>query len=383
MKIAVMTQPLGANYGGIMQAWALQQVLKQMGHEPVTIDRQADPKSSTYRATQLAYRILKKVIGKRKAPVFIEHHLPTIQQHTRAFINQYITMSEPIDTTEKLKRHFECEQYDAVIVGSDQTWRASYSPKIENFFLDFLEGSRIKRIAYATSFGVDEWEFNKAHTINFRHLAKMFDAIGVREDTGIELCRKYLDVDATHVLDPTLLLDKLDYEQLLGPEMLNREKKGVYTYFLNSTLEKEQRALQIGRELGETVFSCQAKVGLDINTNGCLSDYIMPEIKEWLAGFANSRLVLTDSFHGMVFATIFEKKFQVYVNSARGASRFNSLANLICSEKAGNNLKSETIILNNPSNYQLSKSNLLRKKQASWSFLSSILQTEYPVLRQP
>src|SRR5690606_32509953 len=96
MKIAIMTQPLGSNYGGIMQAWALQQVLKRMGHEPVTIDRQPEAQSPVYRATRAAYRTLKKAVGKRQAPIFFERYLPTIQHHTRTFIGHNITMSEPL-----------------------------------------------------------------------------------------------------------------------------------------------------------------------------------------------------------------------------------------------------------------------------------------------
>ncbi|MNQ94642.1 hypothetical protein D3C85_1101650 [compost metagenome] len=69
MKIAIMTQPLGHNYGGMIQAWALQQVLKNAGHEPVTIDRRADAKGPVYHAARLGYRTLQKVLGKRHAPI--------------------------------------------------------------------------------------------------------------------------------------------------------------------------------------------------------------------------------------------------------------------------------------------------------------------------
>lgn len=69
MRIAIMTQPLGRNYGGIMQAWAFQQVLKRMGHQPVTIDRQPDQPSLVYRAARLAYRAGMRDIGKRKVPI--------------------------------------------------------------------------------------------------------------------------------------------------------------------------------------------------------------------------------------------------------------------------------------------------------------------------
>lgn len=324
MKIAIMTQPLGKNYGGIMQAWALQQVLKRMGHEVVTIDRQPDQPSMAYKAARLAYRAGMKAIGKRKAPINFEKHLPTILQHTQSFIDQHLTMSEPLYNTKQLRAHFDRENYDAVIVGSDQTWRPKYSPNIYNFFLDFLEDKKILRIAYASSFGVDEWEYTEEQTKRCAELVKKFDAIGVREDSGVELCRKYLGVDATHVLDPTLLLDKQDYLDLIGSERIKDKTQGVYTYFLDKTAEKIALAEQASEELGESIFSCQASCSISAD-NKDIDEYIMPDPKDWLAGFVNASFVMTDSFHGMVFSSLTEKPFNVTNNSTRGTARFRSL----------------------------------------------------------
>lgn len=325
MKIAIMTQPLGKNYGGIMQAWALQQVLKRMGHEPVTIDRQHDPKGTAHKVARLVYRGFMKAAGKRKAPINFESHLPKILQHTCSFIDRYIVMSERLDSTEKLKEHFKREQYDAVIVGSDQTWRPHYSPNINNYFLDFLEGANIKRIAYASSFGVDHWEFNEEQTKQVARFAKIFDAISVREDSGVDLCKQYLGVEATHVLDPTLLLVKEDYEQLIGRDRLTDRPKGVYTYFLDKTPEKLELASQVSNELRELIYSCQAKHSIGEDLFADLQDFTMPDVREWLAGFANARFVITDSFHGMVFSLIFRKPLLVLGNNKRGLARFKSL----------------------------------------------------------
>lgn len=326
MKIAIMTQPLGKNYGGIMQAWALQQVLRKMGHEPVTIDRQPEQRSPTYKAARLAYRAAMKAVGKRKTPINFERYLPTLLQHTRSFIDQHLAMSEPLSNTKALRAHFDRCQYDAVIVGSDQTWRPRYSPNIYNFFFDFLEDMPIRRIAYAPSFGVDEWEFTEDQTRRCAELVKRFDAISVREDSGVALCRKHLGVDATAVLDPTLLLDKQDYEQLLGPDRLGGSPKGVYTYFLDKTPKKLALANKASEELGEPIYSCQAKYGLGENADDWLTGCTKPDIRDWLAGFANARFVLTDSFHGMVFSIAFRRPFIAVNNANRGTARFASLS---------------------------------------------------------
>lgn len=328
MKIAIMTQPLGKNYGGIMQAWALQQVLKNAGHDPVTIDRQPDAKSPAYNAARFGYRSLQKVLGKRKGPINVERHLPYILQNTQAFIDQHISMSERIDSTAKLKAHFEREQYDAVIVGSDQTWRPCYSSNIDNYFLDFLHGSYIRRLAYASSFGVDEWEFTEEQTQRFALLAKEFDAISVREISGVDLCKKYLGVDATHVLDPTLLVERQTYDALYKNKDLP-VRQGIYTYILDQAEWKDQVVEAVKRALNKPQFSNQpAKADIANFTKGELGDFVLPSLEGWIKGFAEADFIVTDSFHGCVFSIIFNKPFLVIGNRERGLSRLESMLNM-------------------------------------------------------
>lgn len=326
MKIAIMTQPLGRNYGGMMQAYALQKVLRDMGHEVVTINHHASSKGAVYNLARLGFRLLKKVTGERKLPVNFEKHYSYIFQDTQAFVDKYIVQSEYIDNDQGLKSHFEKNNYDAVIVGSDQTWRPMYSPNIHNYYLDFLEhDTKIKKIAYASSFGVDTWEYSAEETRSCAELAKLFDAISVREQSGVDLCEKYLGVESECVLDPTLLLDKEDYLALIGDRYKGAQGKGVFTYFLDTNEEKESAAEQLADKLGTHTYKSQAKLGLGDQTSGNLDDYKMPAVEDWLASFANAEFVLTDSFHGMVFSIVFEKPFIAIGNHERGLSRFESL----------------------------------------------------------
>ncbi|MCS0350759.1 polysaccharide pyruvyl transferase family protein [Vibrio ordalii] len=325
MKIAIMTQPLGHNYGGILQAWALQQILKKEGHQVVTIDRQPENRGVIYNGIRFSVRVVKKITGKRNIPINFEKHYPYIFGNTKKFVSDNIVTSESLDRTKNLKAHFERGSYDAVIVGSDQTWRPRYSPNIANFFLDFLEGINLKKISYASSFGVDEWEFNKIETKLCANLAKKFDAISVREDSGISLCKRFLGVQAEHVLDPTLLLNKSFYEELIGKDRIKVNNEGIFTYFLDKTPGKVKLVERASKETGESVYSCQAKYSLNANIKAHIDDYTLPDPREWLSGFANSNYVITDSFHGMVFSIIFNKPFYVVNNKSRGAARFHSL----------------------------------------------------------
>lgn len=238
-------------------------------------------------------------------------------------------MSECIDSNIDLKQHFEINKYDAVVVGSDQTWRPKYSPNIYNFYLDFIKNKNIKRFAYASSFGVDTWEYAEEETSKCAELAKLFDAISVREESGVDLCKKYLNVESECVLDPTLLLNKEDYLSLIGDKYNNGSDNGVYTYFLDSNEEKTSAANSIAEKLKTQVYSCQAKRSLSDLGGSTLDEYQMPAVQDWLASFANAKFVVTDSFHGMVFSIIFEKPFLVIVNKQRGAARFESLLSKI------------------------------------------------------
>jgi len=328
MKIAIMTQPLGNNYGGIMQAWALQQVLKRMGHQPVTIDRQPNQPNMVYKAARLIYRAGMKTIGKRKVPINFEKHLPTILQHTQGFIDQHLTISEPLCSTQQLRDHFERENYDAVIVGSDQTWRPKYSPDIYNYFLDFLEDKKILRIAYASSFGVDDWEFTAEQTKRCAELAKKFDAISVREDSGVELCKKHLNVSATLTLDPTLLLNNEDYLSIVDKIKLGSHSKTVCAYFLDKTPETQFFAEALAAQIREDVHYLQPKHWASEDTSDSIDSYILPDISEWIHGFNIAKVILTDSFHGVAFSHIFQKPFFAVINKSRGSTRITSLLSM-------------------------------------------------------
>lgn len=326
MKIAILTQPLGKNYGGMMQAYALQKVLRDLGHDVTTIDYNSTEPNLFYKSARLLHRFLRKLVGKRKAPINFEAKLPYILEHTQQFIKQNISMSEYIDNNAALSKHFNNNSYDIVVVGSDQTWRPQYSSNIYNFYLDFLKKNKnIKKIAYASSFGVDNWEYTVEQTAKCAELATLFDAISVREKSGIVLCEKHLNVKSECVLDPTLLLSKEDYIELLGDKYIGGKGEGVFTYVLDSSQAKIAAAENVSKQLDTHVFNCQAKCSLGSLASSSLQDYKMPAVKDWLASFANAEFVITDSFHGMVFSIMFEKPFIVIANKERGAARFESL----------------------------------------------------------
>lgn len=313
MKIGILTQPFYANYGGILQNYALQQVLKDMGAEVWTLDY---GKQSWLDWADSAWRvIILKMLG-RKAYL---DETPTKRKHKemplRRFVDEYIRTTRP--RTKKFEwKIVKKYDFDTLIVGSDQVWRPSYNYCVEDCFLRFALGLKVKRVAYAASFGTENWEFTQQQTEECAVLAKLFDEISVREKSGVELCKNHLGVSATHVLDPTLLLPVRDYIKLC--KNMPKRVPFVFAYLLDENEEKKRNI----KEFAESQSLPYLIKGADSAV--CDND----TIELWLSYFRDAAYVITDSFHGMVFSIIFNRNFYVFGNKKRGNSRFISLLNL-------------------------------------------------------
>lgn len=326
MKIAILTQPLGHNYGGLLQAFALQHLLKQLGHECETIDRRKHRPLKRRLKTRVR-EYLDFVRGKQR--LWPSNQLPlTVYKHLNKFRDQHLRMSPTITNSAQLTEYVQTQNFNAIVVGSDQVWRPRYSPELSNFFCDFLPvNSPIKRISFAASFGVDDWEFNQQQTTTSRQLLQYFDAVSVRESSGVELCKKNLNyTDAKWVIDPTLCLKPDVYRQLIGHD--NVSEHHVLTYILDHTSTKQALAENVAEHYQMQLHSVKPIVTLQQRNSSNLDDYIFPSIESWLKGFMDAKYVVTDSFHGCVFSILFNKPFVAIGNQARGLSRFKSLLNL-------------------------------------------------------
>lgn len=333
MKIGIITHPLGGNYGGILQNYALQKVLINLGCEVYTIGS---------RENFLRYNLLSgidyiwwrikqninKYIGRRYFASIKEFQV--IRKFFIAFLDKNIVRTEIYKNQDQLRKIVHKYNFDAFVVGSDQIWRPSMVDNIYNAFLDFCqEDTKVKRIAYAVSFGVDKWEFSEEQTKKCSQLSKLFDAISVREDSGVNLCNKYLGVKAHLVLDPTLLLEQEDYIQLVE-SVGEKEMKGNFFCYILDDNEDIQLAIKwMEEKYTLTSYQCRVKKDFTAMKYGDnIDDYIIPSPTKWLRAFKDAKMVFTDSFHGCVFSIIFNKPFWVIGNDWRGNARFDSLLRL-------------------------------------------------------
>ncbi|MDR1180533.1 MAG: polysaccharide pyruvyl transferase family protein [Bacteroidales bacterium] len=332
MKILILTQPLRNNYGGILQAYALQTVLKRMGHDVVTDSKHYRNISITRRTAGVLKRIIFKYILRRNIsdsvffPFIASKTWNTINRHTLRFVKENMTT---VDFFKGKKRPDikTVKVYDAIVVGSDQVWRKQYS-NVPTYLLDFTKGMNIKRIAYAASFGTNDLsEYTPRLIKRTAKLAKQFDAVSVREDSGVFLCATYWNVEATHLLDPTLLLDKNDYIQLIehDSKYVSPSQGNLFVYILDRTTEKQQIVNQISSTLHLSAFEMLPEKISNLKNLKELDKYTYPPVAQWLQSFADAKFIVTDSFHGTVFSILFNKPFIVTGNKKRGQARFSSL----------------------------------------------------------
>lgn len=328
MKIAILTQPLNDNYGGLLQAYALKEVLQSMGHEVIIINRQSK-KSPQWR--KYASIVKSLLIGRTIAPnIFLKQtYKDILSRETIKFREKYFPNLSELITDNKGMIELNNMGFDAYIVGSDQCWRPRYSPEIQNYFLDFADNDKkVKRIAYAASFGVSHWEFTEEDTARSKEFLKRFDAISVREDSAIELVRDKLGRDdAIHVLDPTMLLSIEQYSELVKAEKTPASPGNLKVYILDKTEEKDNFVRQIEERLQLKAFEVLPKKRLNEGkvTKDNIEDFVYPNPAAWLRGFEDAKFVVTDSFHGTVFSILHNIPFVAIGNKDRGLSRFESL----------------------------------------------------------
>lgn len=340
MRIAILTQPLRFNYGGILQNYALQQILKKMGHQVVTLDP-----SRYHKQSKLPYYFLRHCFTRylKRVPIdiLVEYHrdveVKTKGHHTFPFIDRYINRIEIRNTSDILERAFDC-----LLVGSDQVWRPKYNiGRLDDMFLSFANTWNVKRIAYAASFGSEQWEMNEVQTEKCAKLIQLFDSVSVRESSAVGLCQKYLHKEAVLVLDPTLLLDFSDYLKLIPNYNSNTENNILATYILDQSDLADGFVQQVSHALHLNIKPLCSKFD---DPNAPIEQRIQPPIEHWLKGILDAKFVITDSFHGTVFCIIFNKPFLTIANSQRGIARFKSLLQLF-------NLENRLIIDNHSDDF--------------------------------
>ena len=360
MRIGILTLPQETNYGGILQAFALQRTLRKMGHDAITIDRhnRKGYSSGWMHVAGYCKRMVqhylqgKKSVSTKWNPFVSEEEYAKLSSETQAFIDRNIKLTKRVFSDELAAIEKEY-RFDAYVVGSDQVWQDFYCPAS---FLDFVHRPDVKRVTYAASCNRSSFLNNPAKVRVCGELAKQFSGISVREDYLVAQCKEKLGIDVQWVLDPTMLLSPSDYieasENRVGDEPV------IFSYILDTDENKTAAINALASKLGLPVVCGNRSAGR--RNEGS----VYPSVDDWIQNLNRSKYVITDSFHGTVFSILFNKPFIAIGNTKRGIARFQSLLGRFGLE--------DRLVLD------VSSSNLLEilQRKVDFSVVNSLIESE-------
>lgn len=365
------------NYGQVLQAFALQYVLKQLGNVPFIINYEKQPYKVWWK--NIIITIIHFLFPNWRKPVKnIDLEIKNKKRNFENFIGKYINKTPEIyHTLNELKK--SPPSADIYITGSDQVWAQLISDKNNRaYFLDFGP-MNIKRIAYAPSFAMPTYP--KELVPQLTKLLKRFDAISVREKNGIAICKNAGRNDVQVVLDPTLLLDGETYKKLFINHQ-NKHDPYLFIYCLNILNPEELE--------WESIQQYSKKNNLAIITTPSSGVYPAKElfdevtysyctIEEWLNNIAFSEVTVTTSFHGIVFCILLNKKF-IYVPLKNKFKRANDrVTDLLEMLKLHDRIITDKLsfnkIIDTPIDWLEVNRILSQKRLDSLSFLNNALQS--------
>jgi len=294
MQLVIVTINDFTNYGNRLQNYALTCVLQQHG-TVVTLD----------------YRFANSVKHKIKTTVLSIFHSCTellfCFARFRAFrlFNSYIKFIKRIPNSKK-----EC----IFVLGSDQIWNYHWFTKQEILTLLGANVYGKKKLSYAASFGISE--VSEAFVPCFQTYLPTLSAISVREDRGAELVKKMTGLDATVVLDPTLMLDTNQWNQIFRG-FVSDDDRYILTYFLGKPSDQQEKTiLEYANAHG-----CRIRRILDLRDRQTYK----AGPQDFVELFSKAQYVFTDSYHACCFSILYHKQFTVFNRAGmEGKANMNS-----------------------------------------------------------
>lgn len=318
MKVGVVTFHNAHNYGATLQTWALQKTLKKLDAEPCVVHYHPDIIDHLYEVPKLdtaAKRwkyLSKKSERVRRRKIKIKYH------RYRAFLNQNLTMAGDYRTWEELKNN--PPGLDCYIVGSDQVWNPDHTGGFDPaYILDFAE-ERAKKIAYAASVGRER--FPAQYREQYKSAIQKFDAVSVREPSAAAEVSEAFGREVPVVLDPTLLLERAEYDEIKVPS--ERKEKYILVYMMETNKKLVRLANRLSVVTGLPII--QRRQGKVFRNE--LPSFFTEHPGEFLGEIEKAEYVVTNSFHGTVFSIIYERPFISMLHSETGSRTSDLLMEL-------------------------------------------------------
>lgn len=298
MMIGILTMHKVLNYGSALQAYATQQVLSQHGYKNELIDYLFPSRRKQSLKVKLRSILKREYRKKQKFHFFWESFLKC----------------SPKTFSSRNELNVNNCQYDIYLTGSDQVWNPILNGEELPFMFDFIPSDR-KKLAYAASFSKGSIPKDKQAT--YRELLSQYKEISVREASGVNLLNELAGIKATHVCDPTLLLDSNQWSEVATHATIRMDKPYILAYILSYAYNPFPHIFdiinKIQNELGFQVVLLDGKLkdyfreGYTVITSAGPADFLYL--------IRNASFVVTTSFHGTVFATNFRKPFVSVIQS--------------------------------------------------------------------
>lgn len=367
------------NYGGSLQAYALCRVISKLNIASVeqiqnlqvtsTISGEQKTKKARLKPLKRVARIKDSIVFRMRKKVW-NQVLISREKAFRHFNEDLTPHSSRLYTLQNIS---ECvDNYDVFITGSDQVWNPYwYNP---NFLLKFVPSDKIKS-SYAASLGTS-WLTDEQRE-RFRADLSDYTAISVREDSAVDLLKDVAPVNVKWVLDPTLLLDRSDWDEIADKDELS-DQKYLFCYFLSGNKTERKLAKQFGKKHGLKIISIPFS-SLDFNFGDVRYYDASPE--QFINLIKNAEVVFTDSFHATIFSHIYEKEYFVFNRSDdnKMISRLKTLVNLFKTEEricdTADRQKLEYIEFCKAIDYTEKRTDIEQMKIESIDFLKNLVES--------
>lgn len=291
----------------MLQAYALQTVIRRLGYEPEIIDFSNDGQKRLYSVRQpnnSAKNILKNII--------LHPYEKRIKRNFDSFEEFKNTEFSLSPDSYSCMDQLTDDRYFAVVTGSDQVWNITIADGDNAYYLPWVK--KAAKIAYAPSFGAKNIMKYADNPEKYKRYLLAFDALSIRERNGKKWLREITGKEVPVLLDPTLLLDAEDYREISDNRLPLPDK---YIFFYSPSYQKD---------IVELVCRVSEKYSLPVIAFNTKTFYVkgvqrkgfrLPAIenpRSYLTLIQNAELIMTTSFHGTVFPTIFRKQVWVIKN---------------------------------------------------------------------
>ena len=312
---AFITVHVGTNFGSVLQSIATAKVIDSIGLIPLLVNY--IPDRVTYR--RFFKKMFRGIVPFVKSIVFLPNFIRNNHIYS-SYLAKYCPMSEPIYDGDDFAS--KCPNADFYITGSDQVWNSKHNEGFnDRYFYAQLPQEAI-RISYASSIG--ETSLDKEHYAKIKKLLSNYRAISVREDSARQLIED-MGLKAVHLLDPTFMLNKDEWQSYMSPRKISDDYILVYTPY--NTLDKQaifEAAYAIAKEKNLKVVTFSWDWRGDKMADQTIR-YANPG--DFLSLMHYATYVITNSFHGTAFSINLNKQFSVFMPSAF-STRISSIIEL-------------------------------------------------------